>query len=179
MTPQEFAKDMTFMGLAYNKEFTKDQLNVWYSFFNEADEKDFRKAITRLITKEKFMPSISDIKSEIASLNNPALQLKPEEAWDKVEKAISKYGFYNSEDAEASFDPFTAYVVRHMGGFRKLCLSEDGDWTRKNFMKLFEDMSETKKELHLFSEPQMTLPELQRMAELKTQSVNMIGIDET
>ena len=177
MTPQEFAKSMTFLGLAYNKEFTKDQLNVWYSFFTDEEDQDFRKAITRLITKEKFMPSIADIKKEIAEIKHPSLQLKPDEAWAKVDKAISKYGYYNADEAEASFDPFTAYVVRHMGGFRKICMSEDGDWTRKNFMRLFEDMSETKRELHLFSEPQMTLPELQRMAEIKTENRIMIEAD--
>lgn len=175
MTPQEFAKAMTFLGLAYDKEFSKDQLNVWYTFFSNDTDANFRKAVTRLVSKSKFLPSIAEIKSEIAGITNPELLLDPNREWANVEEAIHRYGFYNSEEAVASLDPFTAQVVRNMGGFRKICMSEDGDWTRKNFLRVWEDMKDGNKSALVLNENVMTLPELQRMAELKAEEMKLLG----
>lgn len=175
MTPQEFAKAMTFLGLAYDKEFSKDQLNVWYTFFSDDTDANFRKAVTRLVSKSKFLPSIAEIKSEIAGITNPELLLDPNREWANVEEAIHRYGFYNSEEAVASLDPFTAQVVRNMGGFRKICMSEDGDWTRKNFLRVWEEMKDGNKSALVLNENVMTLPELQRMAELKTEEMKLLG----
>lgn len=164
MTPQEFAKNMTIMGIAYNKEFTQEQVEIWYKFFKDTDDRDFRKAVSRLIETSKFIPSIAEIKQEIAQLNTPALQLNAESEWMKVQKLIGKYGFYNAEAAVKEMDPFTARVVNHMGGFKNLCLSEEGEWQRKNFIKLFEDMAETTTRVAIYSEPQMTIAEIQEKA---------------
>lgn len=175
MTPQEFAKAMTFLGLAYDKEFSKDQLNVWYTFFSNDTDANFRKAVTRLVSKSKFLPSIAEIKSEIAGITNPELLLDPNREWANVEGAIHRYGFYNSEEAVASLDPFTAQVVKNMGGFRKICMSEDGDWTRKNFLRVWEEMKDGNKSALVLNENVMTLPELQRMAELKAEEMKLLG----
>lgn len=145
MSPQDFAKVMNFLGQAYNKEFDRNQLNVWYTFFESETIEDFKAAITRLISKNKFIPSIAEIKEEINTLHHSFLQLTADDEWHKVQKAIGKYGFYNSTEAEASLDPFTAKVVRNMGGFRAICMAEDNEWTRKNFMRLWDDMQDRRK----------------------------------
>ena len=175
MTPTEFAKSMIFLGQAYDKEFKKDQLNVWYSFFEHEEDTDFRKAIARLVVKSKFLPSIADLKEEIARLKNDFLQLDPNEEWAKVEKAIGKYGMYNAGEAENSFEPFTALVVHHMGGFRKICLSEDGDWTRKNFLRLWNDLKDAKKNPLLYRESYMTLPELMQMSAIREEERKLLN----
>lgn len=32
-----------------------------------------------------------------------------------------------------------------MGGFRAICMAEDNEWTRKNFMRLWDDMQDRRK----------------------------------
>ena len=43
MNLQEFTKAMTFLGVAYNKEFTQEQVEIWYNFFAETKIEDFKK----------------------------------------------------------------------------------------------------------------------------------------
>ena len=169
MTKEEFAKAMSFLGMAYDKEFEAKQVEVWFTFFHQEDFQDFKQAVTRLISKSKFLPSIAEIKQEIAVLKNPVLQLNAEDEWSKVQNAVRKFGYYNSKEAMESLEPQTAKVVRLLGGFGAVCQSTDGDWLRKNFMSLFSQISETNQDALQLSEPQLTLGELKRIAEVKAQ----------
>ena len=168
MSAKEFAKAMSFLGIAYDKEFTQEQVEVWFTFFHDTDFAAFKQAVTRLISKSKFLPSIAEIKQELVMIGNPALQLNASEEWDKVMQAVRRFGYYNAEEAVASLDPYTADIVRKMGGFQSICISEDGDWTRKNFVRLFDELSGSRREALLYSAPQLTLAEAQRIAEIKS-----------
>lgn len=159
MSPKEFAQGMTFLGQAYNKEFDRNQLNVWYTFFKSEEYEPFKNALIRIISRSKFIPSIAEIKEEISSMRNPFLQLTADDQWHEVQRAIGKYGFYNSEEAERSLDPFTARVVRNMGGFRAICMSEDNDWTRKNFMRLWDEMQDRGKTVLQYDTKYLTAQE--------------------
>lgn len=167
MTADEFAKGMTFLGLAYNKEFDEEQVKVWFTFFYDTQYDDFRKAVSRIVSRSKFMPSIAEIKDEIVTMTNPVMQLSANEEWEQVTRAIRNYGYYDPENAVKSLNPYTANIVRMMGGFQRLCMSEDGDWTRKNFIRLFDELTESRREALHYSENQLTLSEIQRIAELK------------
>lgn len=159
MSPQDFAKGMNFLGQAYNKEFDRNQLNVWYTFFESETIDDFKAAIVRLISKSKFLPSIAEIKAEINTLQHKFLQLSADEEWHNVQKAIGRYGYYNSEEAEKSLDPFTAKVVRNMGGFRAICMADDNEWTRKNFMRLWENMQDRRQTALQYDPKYLTVQE--------------------
>lgn len=171
MTTQEFAMAMAFLGQAYGKEFAEEQVTVWYSFFGKEDPDAFQAAITRLIPKCRFMPSIAEIKEEIAELKHPELRLKPEEEWDKITRAIHRYGIYNADEAEKSLDPYTRMVLGHMGGFRKLCMMEDDDWPRKNFMSLWKEMKEAGVNVRVIEEPLLTTDELLHLSMIRTDSL--------
>lgn len=137
MTREEFVKGITFLGLAYNKEFDQNQTAVWFTFFQKDSFSDFRNAVVRLIAKCKFLPSIAEIRQEIAEIKAPELQKSPEEAWEDVESAVRKYGHYGADKALEGFDSITKRTLRSMGGFTSICASEEGDWTRKNFMSIY------------------------------------------
>ena len=53
MNKEKFLKIMTYMGIAYNKEFTKEQLEVWYSFLKEYNDNELNNAVKNLINTEK------------------------------------------------------------------------------------------------------------------------------
>lgn len=146
MTKEEFVKGITFLGLAYNKEFDQNQTAVWFTFFQKDSFGDFRNAVVRLITKCKYLPSIAEIRGEIAEIRSPELQKTSAEAWEDVESAMQKYGFYRSKEALESLDSVSRKVIRSMGGFAELCRSEEGDWMRRNFCKLYEDLQSQKRD---------------------------------
>lgn len=166
MTKEQFLKGITFLTIAYNKEFTEEQVSVWYEFFKEEDYDAFRKAVKRIIPLKQFMPSIAELKQEIATISNPVLQLNAEDEWDNVLKAVKKYGSYRQDEAIQSLKPYTRNIVRQVG-YMRICMSENIQWERKEFMELFNTNKERDTETLMLSEPTMTLGELTRIAALK------------
>lgn len=165
MTKEEFVKAMTYLAIAYNKEYTEEQLNVWYDFFKNENYEEFKQAIKRIIPKKTYIPSIAELKNELTHIKSPILQLKADEEWEKVRSAIRKYGFYRSDEAIESLNPLTARVVNAIGGFQNLCQSTNTDWSRKNFIEMFEIKQNNVEELELLEESQMTLGELFKIGE--------------
>ena len=55
MKPDEFAKAMSFLGLAYNKEFEQAQVEVWYTFFRDTEYSAFRQAVGSNILIDDFV----------------------------------------------------------------------------------------------------------------------------
>ena len=45
MTKEEFLEGITLLGLAYDKEFTKQQIEVWYSMLGWYTKEQLRDAI--------------------------------------------------------------------------------------------------------------------------------------
>ena len=167
MTREEFVKAMSFLGIAYNKEFEQKQVEVWFTFFHDARYEDFVQAVKRIVVRSRFLPSIADIKHEITLISNPVLQLNANDEWEKVLRSVRLYGSYRVKEGMNSLEPLTQKVVRMLGGFNAICQSTDGDWLRKNFVSLFNEALETNLETLSLSEPQMTLAELKRLADSK------------
>lgn len=167
MNKEEFTKAMTFLGIAYNKEFTSEQVSVWYEFFKDTNYEVFKNGIKRIVPKKQFMPSIAELKHEITMINNPIMQLNADEEWDEVLKAVRKYGSYQQEEAMNSLNPYTRSIVRHVG-FHRICMSENIQWERKEFIELFNINQDRDETALMLSEPQMTLAEIIRMAALKS-----------
>lgn len=149
MNKEDFVKAMTFLAIAYNKEFTEEQLSVWYDFFKNEEYEEFKNAIKRIIPKKQFIPSIAELKQELTYIKTPSLQLKADEEWEKVREAIRKYGYYRTDEAMESLNPLTARVVNAIGGFQNLCQSTNTDWSRKNFIDMFEVKQNNIEELEM------------------------------
>lgn len=143
MNKEEFVKGMTYLGTIYGKEFNKDELTVWYSFFHNVDINLFKIAIKNLAEKNKFMPSVSEVKQELLRIQNPELKLNAEEQWGEVLKAIRKYGYYQSDKALQSLNPYTREIVERMN-FQEICKSENINWERKVFIETFNACKKTR-----------------------------------
>lgn len=174
MTKEQFLKGITFLTIAYNKEFTEEQVSVWYEFFKDEDYDAFRKAVKRIIPLKQFMPSIAELKQEIATISNPVLQLNADEEWDNVLKAVRKYGSYRQDEAMQSLKPYTRNIARQIG-YQRICQSESIQWERKEFIELFNMNKERDADTLMLSEPTMTLSELTRIASLKEKERLLLG----
>ena len=171
MNKEQFVKGLKYLGVAYNKEFTEEQATVWFDFFKDTDYEVFRQAVKRIIPKSKYLPSIAELKEEIAVLNNPMLQLDVDEEWNSVIQAIRRYGYYNSIEAFESMKPETREIVKTIGWYR-LCMSENIEFERRTFKELFNNKQVSAKKIGVINEPQLTLGELTKLAEAK--NINLL-----
>jgi len=96
MSKEEFLEGMTFLGIAYNKEFTKEEIEVWYSMLCGYSKKEFSDAIKRLVKTLKRIPTIADLTEEITNgkVNNMP---NAEDEWQNVLKAVKKKIEYRKE----------------------------------------------------------------------------------
>lgn len=166
MNREDFIKGLKFLGIAYNKEFTEEQATVWYEFFKDETYDNFRNAVKRIIPKKQFMPSIAELKQEIALISNPVLQLNAAEEWEKAMSTIRKYGRYRKDEAMAALSEHNRNIIRQIG-FERICNSENIEWERRLFNELFNNAQDGYGEALVLNEPQLTLAEIKRMAELK------------
>lgn len=143
MNKEEFAKIMTYLGTIYNKQFTSQELTVWYSFFHQVDSNTFKVIIKNLAEKNRFIPSIAEIRAEINKIQNPELKLNAEDEWTYVLNAIHKFGYYNTNGALESLKPITREIVERLG-FQNLCMSENINWERKVFIETFNACKKTR-----------------------------------
>lgn len=134
MKEQEFIKILKLLGASYNKEFDKEQTSVWYSFLRNYQYSELLEATKNIISKNKYMPSIAEIKEEIANIQTKSIP-KAEDEWQEVLMAVRKYGYSRSKEALESLKPYTAYITRHIG-FINICnaTTEQQIWNKKEFI---------------------------------------------
>ena len=64
MNSQQFLKAMIYLGTAYNKEYDKAFIQIWYEYFKNIDYSLFMKGIKRFVAKSKYPPTIAELLSE-------------------------------------------------------------------------------------------------------------------
>lgn len=94
MTKEEFAIVMTYLGTIYNKQFTSQELTVWYSFFHNINSSTFKLAIKKIAETNKYMPSIAEIltkceETKVIQRNNIIEKMR-DSGYFKNEKEIEK-----------------------------------------------------------------------------------------
>lgn len=61
MSEQEFIESMTYLGLAFNKTYTQEEIKQHYDFLKEYNDTTFTTAIKNIIKTSKFLPKITDL----------------------------------------------------------------------------------------------------------------------
>lgn len=64
MTEVELIKGLKYLGVAYGKEFDKDECQVYYDFLRDYSYDIFRVAVKNIIRKSKFLPKITELVEE-------------------------------------------------------------------------------------------------------------------
>lgn len=64
MTPEQFKDSMAYLGVAYGKEFTQQELTIHYDFLKEYSDATLVNAIKNIIKKSKFLPKINELVEE-------------------------------------------------------------------------------------------------------------------
>ena len=64
MKQEEFVKGLTYLGLAYGKEYTQIETKQIYDFLKEYNYETFTMAVKNIIRTSKFVPKIADLIEE-------------------------------------------------------------------------------------------------------------------
>lgn len=143
MTKEDFIKCIKMLSIAYNKDFTEEQVEVWYSMLGEYTIEEFSKAIQDLIKTEEYLPSIAHITKAIAKQQTSNFP-SAEDEWQEVINSIHQFGYYRQEQALKSLKPYTAKIVNYIG-FERICMAtpEEQTWNKKNFITEYNTLKDT------------------------------------
>ena len=120
------------------KDLGKEELtlmiDVWLKDFKDTPKELFLKAINNIRNKNKFFPSIADIKEEIAKMKLADIP-EAEEEWQEVIKAVHYFGYYRQKEALNSLKPYTSKIIQYIG-YERICManSEEQKWNKKEFI---------------------------------------------
>lgn len=141
MNKQDFLEGITILGVAYDKEFTEEQVSVWYQMLGNYTKQEFKSAIQELIKTEEHLPSIAKITKTIAKtkVNLP----DAEDEWQDVLRAVRQYGSWNEEGALESLEPYTRKIVKYIG-FNRICMAtpEEQTWNKKEFIGEYNSLKD-------------------------------------
>lgn len=89
MTKQEFIKDMTYLGIAFNKEYSKEELVLYYDYLKNYADSTFKRAIREIIKSKTYLPKISEL---LETCNNITKQSKYE-----ILEIMDSYDYFKDE----------------------------------------------------------------------------------
>ncbi len=145
---------------------TADELTVgfWQELLGDCPAELVIAAAKRAAVKKAFMPSISELRQEVAdALMQQEGRLTAGEAWAKVKKAISDYGFYRPEKAREALGEEIWRAVEMTGGWGEICMNEAGSGVLSGqFVKRYEAAQQQRKEQMLI--PAQLREEMKRLA---------------
>ena len=73
MKDYELVQGMQMLGMAYGKEFTQQECELYYEFLREYSNETFKTAIKNIIRSSKFIPKINEL---IQACDNAKEQVK-------------------------------------------------------------------------------------------------------
>lgn len=129
-----FMKAMATLYEAFDKPGTKEHAEIYFDALSACEIDDIEKAIAKAIYSLKFFPKVAELREFIEGPTKPAPTATPAElatiAWGKVQRAISSIGSYRSV---AFDDPVIHLAIQDLGGWPKVCRTDDGPWLKKDF----------------------------------------------
>ncbi len=154
MNQQEFSTFAMAIRTYYPKENilpNQQALALWFRELQDIPFQVAEAALRKWVATNKWSPSIAEIRETAATICNGEGQTWGE-GWEKVLKAVKKYGMYNIGPALESLDPMTRQAVEQVG-FRDICLSENIGVERANFRMVYETLADRQKTAQQVSFP--------------------------
>ena len=146
---KDIIETITLLKITYPsalKDLGKEELSlmvdVWVRDFENTPKELFNKAINNIRNKNKFFPSVADIKEEIAKMQVSNIP-EAEDEWQEVLKSVRRFGSYNQDKAIASLKPYTAKIVGYIG-YQRICMAESDEqvWNKKEFISEYNALKD-------------------------------------
>lgn len=123
---------------AYGKDLqVKDQaaFDLWYTCLKDIPKEVCEAAVVVIIATSKWCPKIADIRETAINLVRKE-ETDWSQEWDKVLKAIGRFGQNRQEEAMEYIGEHAASIVKRMG-WKNICMSEKIEVERANFRDIF------------------------------------------
>lgn len=120
-----------------------NSIKVWYSLLKDLSYQAVNIAIQKYATTNEFPPTVADLRRIVAEMGTPISDWG--ESWNKVVKALRRYGRYNVKEAMESFDDITRACVERID-FVTLCDSENIMADRAHYKTIYEQVANRKQE---------------------------------
>ena len=140
---KKIRETLMLLKVTYPNAFTKLSneeimlmIKVWTNDFRNVEKSLFNKAIENLRNTKAYLPTIAEIKKEIATLKVGETP-RAEDEWNKVLGLVRKYGMYQQDKAFSEMQDSTAYAVKVIG-YQNICMASDQTWNKKEFIGEYE-----------------------------------------
>lgn len=98
---------------------------VWHEMLSDLPNEVVSAAVKRMCATLKYPPSIADIRENVTEAMKEAKGIPTAgEAWSKVRKAASWYGYYRPDEARQVLGEEIWRAVEMVGGWREVCEAE-------------------------------------------------------
>lgn len=129
MNKQETAKLLAYIVIAYPNgkvEPNEPTVALWSQFTADLPYEMAKLAVDSMISTLRFPPTIADIRESVARARSEACgELSAGEAWGKVRRAVSRYGYYQPEAARECLGAALWAAIEQIGGWSYICSTED------------------------------------------------------
>lgn len=145
MTKEEMGKIIAVLAAAYPR-FEPDELtlNVWFDLLGDLDYVVLQLSVKTCMINNTFPPSIAEVRKAAIRIISPDRK-SVAEAWEEVNMALDRFGYYRQVEAIESLSPASARAVRAIG-FNNLCLTKNVGVERGQFMKIYEQLGNREQE---------------------------------
>lgn len=101
-------------------------VGVWHEMLKDLPAEVVGAACKRMCATLKYPPSIADIRGAVADAAKDAQgTLAAGEAWARVKKAVSLYGYYRPDAARKALGPKVWKAVEMIGGWQEVCAGDE------------------------------------------------------
>ena len=167
MEKSECIKILSYLNNCYNNRFkfpkpndkdgtrTKLMVEVWFDLLQYYEYQLVAAALKKLIiNRPQWPPTPGEIVKEAEKLKLPdQARITGGEAWYLALEAVRKYGYYNPKEGMESLPPAVREAVRNFGGFAALCHSQDNNFVKNQFIKIFEEVELKRKDTAYLPKP--------------------------
>jgi hypothetical protein len=148
-----------------NRQLTNDAerrgfVTAYHRILHDLDARLLDAAALELGGTSKFFPAAAELRQTAFGLKAVADgELTAGDAWAMVTKAIGAQGYPGGMPDH--FPPLVKRAVEGMGGWKALCMSENGMADRAHFLKMYDTLEvRTKQETRMLPEVEAVVKEL-------------------
>lgn len=147
MTKQELIGGLAYLGTAFGKEYSQEEVALFYDFMKEINYKTFRVAIKKIIKNYKYAPKVSEMLKEcsIDNFNEEILELMRQDGYFKSSEEYEKTLHFIKINVIPKWlrDDLNRYYLRIVGDDPKLITDN-----KTILLDNIEDNSDVERELN-------------------------------
>jgi hypothetical protein len=135
----ETAEVLGYLAAAFpNAKVTKQTAIVFHDVLSGLPASDVMVAAKEIVREAEFFPSPAQILNAVARISG-AVSPAPAMAWQEVLRQVSEKG----RSGVPEFSHATTEAVVKAIGWRDICMSENVDVLRSNFLRMYDSMAKS------------------------------------